>query len=111
MNTPDRLLETLTPPAGGLQRLIRRRDEDSYLLPLAVLTSAVAAIAFAFPWSVRHPVELKLNGARLVGERSQGTTLRMLDDRKTVAMPSGDPNVSLYWIEQAPHDGNSDAQR
>jgi len=34
-----------------------------------------------------------------VGERSQGTTLRMLDDRQIVALPSGDPNVKLYWID------------
>ena len=34
-----------------------------------------------------------------MGERSQGTTLRVLDNRQTVALPSSDPNISLYWIE------------
>jgi hypothetical protein len=69
-------------------------------MPLAALTSAVAVVVFAFPRPHRHPIELKLNGARLVGERSQGTALRMLDNRQIAALPSDDPNVKLYWIER-----------
>jgi hypothetical protein len=100
MSTPDRLLPSLEPPPGGWQRLIRRRDADSFwLMPLAALASAIVAVVVAFPWPHRHPIELQLNGARLIGERSQGTTLRMLDHRKTVELPSSDPNVSVYWIE------------
>ncbi len=100
MSTPSRLLQMLDPPAGGWQRLIRRRDAySSWLMPLGALTSAVAVVVLAFPQTHRHPLELQLNGARLMGERSQGTTLRVLDNRQTVALPSSDPNISLYWIE------------
>ena len=100
MNTPSRILQSLDPPTRGWERLIRRRDADSsWLIPLAALTSAVAVVVFAFPWP-HHPIELQLNGARLLGQRSQGMTLRMLDKRKVVVLPSGDPNVRLYWIER-----------
>jgi hypothetical protein len=71
------------------------------LVPAAALTSAVAVVVFAFPRTHPQPIELQLNGARLAGERSQGTTLRVLDNRKVVALPSGDPNVRLYWIEDS----------
>ena len=103
MNTPDRLLPSLDPPPGGWQRLLRRRDADAdWLMPSAALASAIVAVVVAFNWPHRHPIELPLNGARLIGERSEGTTLRMLDNRKAVELPSGDPNVSAYWIETPP---------
>ena len=52
----------------------------------------------AFPWPHRERLQLPLSGARLIGERSHGTTVRLLDDPPVVALPSGDPNVELYWI-------------
>jgi hypothetical protein len=67
---------------------------------VAALSCAVTVVVFAFSWPYRHPIELQLNAARLVGERSHGTTLRMLDDRQAVELPSNDPNVKLYWIER-----------
>ncbi len=100
MSTPSRLLQTLDPPPAGWQRLLRRRDADSsWLMPLAALTCAVVAVVVALPGPHRQAIELELNGARLMDERSQGTTLRILDDRKMVAVSSSEPNVSLYWIE------------
>ncbi len=102
MKTPSRFLRTLDPPAGGWERLIRRRDGESgrsWRIPMAALTCAVAVLALALFWPHRSRVELKLNGARLVGGRGEGITLRMLDDRQAVALPSADPNVKLYWID------------
>jgi hypothetical protein len=109
MSTPSRLLQMLEPPPGGWQRLLRRRDAESFWpMPLAALASAVVAVLIAFPRAPpAHPIELQLNGARLMSERSEGETLRMLDDRKTVALPSSDPNVRVYWIEP----GHPAAQR
>ncbi len=98
MSVPSQLFQRLDPPPGGWERLIGRRDRQSWMQPVAGLTCAVAVVALAFPWPYRHHIELNLNGARLMGERSQGTTLRVLDDRQIVALPSGDPNVRLYWI-------------
>lgn len=99
MSVPSTLFQRLDPPVGGWERLIRRRGKQSWMQPAAALTCAVALVALAFPWPYRHHIELNLNGARLIGERSQGTTVRMLDDRQIVALPSGDTNVKLYWID------------
>jgi hypothetical protein len=104
MSTPDRFLRTLDAPAGGWQRLIQRRDADAspWLVPLtATLASAAAVFIFVAPWLDRRPLELELNAARLVGERSTGISLQILDGREMVALPSGDPNVRLYWVTPA----------
>jgi hypothetical protein len=42
---------------------------------------------------------MQFDGARLMGERSQGVGLQMLDNQRTTAVPSGDPNVRFYWVE------------
>jgi hypothetical protein len=105
MSTPSPLLRTLDPPPGGWERLLSRRHAqtreswDSWLGPAAAaLTSAAAVIVLAVSWPHRHPLELDLNGARLVGKRSDGTTVRLLDGRQVVAQSSSDPNVQVYWI-------------
>jgi hypothetical protein len=54
---------------------------------------------FVAPWLDRSPLELELSAARLVGERSKGVTVQMLDGRKMVALSSSDPNVRLFWVE------------
>ena len=79
--------------------MIQRRYEDtSWLIPLtATLASAAAVFIFVAPWLDR-PIELQLNAARLVGERSTGTPLQILDGHKVMALPSSDPNVRLYWV-------------
>jgi hypothetical protein len=102
MSTPDRFLRTLDAPPGGWQRLMRRRDAESgsWLMPLTSLTCAVAVMVFVAPWLDRRPIELELNGARLVGERSKGIPLQLLDGRKIVALSSSDPNVRLFWVER-----------
>jgi hypothetical protein len=84
--------------------LIERRDAGSasWLVPLTSLVCAVAVLVVVFPWMERRPIEMDLNGARLVGARSTGTTLQMLDGRKTVELSSSDPNVRVYWVEGAP---------
>ncbi len=102
MSTPDRFLRTLDAPPGGWQRLIRRRDTEteSWLMPLASLTCAIAVMVFVAPWPDRRPIELELSAARLVGERGTGVPLQMLDGRKMVAMASDEPNVRLFWVER-----------
>jgi len=102
MSTPSPFLPTLEPPAGGWERLLRRRDGESWLTPAAVaLASAAAVTVLALSWPQRHPLELGLSGARLVGKHSDGTPVRMLDGRQVVAQASGDPNVQVYWIVNA----------
>jgi hypothetical protein len=101
MSTPERFLRTLEAPAGGWQRLIRRRDEAdarSWLMPLGALASAAAVFLFVSPWLDRRPLPLELNAARLIGERSTGHTLQVLDGNRIEALPSNEPNVRLYWV-------------
>jgi len=106
MSTPNPLLPVLDPTAGGWERLLRRRDAeswDAWLTPAAAaLTSAAAVIVLAVSWPHRHPLELDLSGARLVGKHSDGTTVRLLDGRQVVAQSSDDPNVQVYWIVNRP---------
>lgn len=109
MSTADRLLQRLDPPPGGWQRLLDRREPaSSWRAPLAALACSLAALAVALLQPQRHRVELKLNGARLLGEHSQGITLSLLDSQRTVALPSSDPNVRLYWIEPGNQNPESD---
>lgn len=101
MSTPDRFLRTLDAPPGGWQRLIQQRDADapSWLMPVTTaLASAAAVFIFVAPWLDQRPIELELNAARLVGERSTGITMQVLDGHKMVELRSGDPNVRLYWV-------------
>lgn len=99
MNESSPFLQNLEPPAEGWERLVQRRDKESWPIPAAALTGAVAVLVTAIFWPHRPPIEFKSNGARLIGEHSQGITLRMLDGRQTTALPSEDPNVELYWID------------
>lgn len=99
MNASSPFLRELDPPAGGWERLVQRRHNESWPVPLAALTGAVAVLALAIFWPHRPPIEFKSNGARLIGEHSQGVTLRMLDGRQTTVLRSGNPSVELYWID------------
>jgi hypothetical protein len=67
-------------------------------LPL-VSGGVAATVLAAFFVLGNDEVRMQFNGARLMGERSQGIGLQMLDNRRTTAVPSGDPNVRFYWIE------------
>ena len=99
MNAPSPFLQNLEPPTGGWEYLVERRNNESWSIAAAALTGAVAVLALAIFWPHRPPIELKSNGARLIGQHSQGITLRMLDGRHTTALPSDDPHVELYWID------------
>lgn len=105
MSSPEKLLPVLNPPSGGWQRLQARRESRSSTviewLPLASGSLAAAVLAAVFLMN-RNDLRMPFNGARLMGERSQGVGLRMLDQRQTTALPSDDPNVRLYWVEPAP---------
>jgi hypothetical protein len=64
--------------------------------------SLAATVLAALFLMSRNDIPMQFNGARLMGERSQGAGLQMLDNRPTTSLPSGDPNVQLYWVEPAP---------
>jgi hypothetical protein len=41
---------------------------------------------------------MSVNGGRLIGERSQGVDLQILDSGHAVPLPSSDSNVRIYWV-------------
>ena len=42
---------------------------------------------------------MPLTGERLVGERSRGVELQILENGHAVALPSADANVRIYAVE------------
>jgi len=42
---------------------------------------------------------MQLSGGRLIGERSQGTNVQMLENGHAVALQNTDPNVRMYWVD------------
>jgi hypothetical protein len=102
MNQPDRFLPVLEPPPGGWQRLRARRDSAARWAPSWwALATGVAAAAVAFMVAApRHTdIQMQLTGGRLVGERSEGVGVQLLEEGQAVSMQSGDANIQLYWVE------------
>ncbi len=97
----ERLLQRLTPPEGGWQRLVARRDTRGngfrLALPLAVATALSLVVVLLRP----PPQELSLpwNGGRLVSQPSDGVGVQSLTNAKATALPSSDPRVLIYWVQ------------
>lgn len=115
MNRDPELLPTLTPPAGGLARLLTRRESAGSSMGSWVGMWPVARLAFVSALAVVGLALLLLLPAsnlpathamdRLLGVRSQGDSLRMADASSVVqSLPTQQPGVRLYWTEnlQAP---------
>jgi hypothetical protein len=105
MNRTARVLRTLDPPIGGWERLIARREQRArWAAPswAALAAGSAAALVLMTVATGRSELTMPLSGARLIGERSQGMGLHALDDARLKPLPSGNPNVQLYWIEQPP---------
>lgn len=104
MTRTARVLPLLDPPAGGWERLIARRKQRAPWAPSWPALAAGSAAAFVLIAMVtgHSDLTMPLSGARLIGERSQGIGLHALDDARVRPLPSADPKVQLYWLEQAP---------
>jgi hypothetical protein len=102
MNEPVRILTVLQPPPGGLERLRARRDSASRWSPWWVLASGcAAAVAWLAVASGQTDIQMQLSGGRLVGERSQGEEVQILENGHAVPVPTADPGVHMYWVEHA----------
>jgi hypothetical protein len=105
MNQPDRILTELEPPPGGLQRLRARRDAARRLQPSWWALAAGGATAAAAWLAIGPPqpqLQMPMAGARLIGERSHGVEVTILENGRAVALPSADPNVRIYRVEPVP---------
>src|SRR5262249_49215017 len=104
MNEPEKFLTVLEPPLGGLTRLRARRDSQTRgWTPQwwALAAGATAAVVWTALLSGRTEIRMQLSGARLIGERSQGMSVPILEGGRARAVPSSDANVRIYWVEPA----------
>ncbi|MET0282259.1 MAG: hypothetical protein ABW278_14205 [Steroidobacteraceae bacterium] len=95
-----RVLSHITPPSGGWQRLLARRDirrtPAGFALPLAAAASLTAFLIVAVPQ--RQQLQIPWSGGRLVAQRSEGPGVHLPHGRAT-PLPSADPEVQIYWLE------------
>jgi hypothetical protein len=104
MNQPtDKILSVLDPPPGGLARLLSRRDSLVRRAPpwWALAAGAATAVVWMAVLSGRTEIRMQLTGARLIGERSQGLGVQMLDGSRAVPLSSDAADVRVYWVERA----------
>ena len=103
MNEPtDKILRVLEPPPGGLARLIARRDSRAHTMApwWALVAGAATAVVWMTVLSGHTKIRMGLSGARLVGERSQGVGVQMLEGGRAVPLPSDSSDVQVYWVER-----------
>jgi hypothetical protein len=101
MNQPDSLLKLLEPPPGGWERLRARRSAATDWGPSwwALASGGAAAIAWLAVASGHTKIQMHFSGARLIGERSHGVGVQLLENGRTVFVPSADANVRIYLVE------------
>lgn len=99
----ERILELLAPPAGGWQRLVARRDavppRQRLGVPLALAATLAMVVFFVRP----QPAEIDVpwSGGRLVAQPSAGAGLQRVEDGKATVLPTDDPQVRLYWLQDS----------
>jgi hypothetical protein len=101
MNQPDRTLTILEPPAGGWERLRSRRDTTNGWAPSwwALASGSAAAVTWLAIATGHTEIRMQLTGGRLIGERSQGVNVQILENGHAVALHNADPNVRIYWVD------------
>jgi hypothetical protein len=103
MNQPDRILTPLEPPPGGWERLRARRNSAERWAPAwwALASGSAAAVAWLAVASGHTEIRMQLTGGRLIGERSRGVDLQILENGQAVSVPTADANVRIYFLEFA----------
>ena len=104
MNEPtEKILSVLEPPPGGLARLLSRRDSRVRAVRpwWALAAGAVTAVVWMAVLSGHTEIRMQLSGARLIGERSRGVSVQMLEGGRAVPLPSDAADVRVYWVERA----------
>jgi hypothetical protein len=101
MNQSDKILTPLEPPPGGWERLRARRNSASRWAPSwwAFAWGSAAAVAWLAIASGHTQIRMQLTGGRLVGERSRGADLQILENGHAISLPSADANVRIYVVE------------
>jgi hypothetical protein len=66
-------------------------------------SGSAAAVAWLAVASEHSDIRMQLTGDRLVGERSRGVDLQILENGHAVSLPSTDTNVRIYLVELTDH--------
>jgi hypothetical protein len=97
----ERILNELSPPARGWQRLLARRDAapqpQGWRLPLA--TAAALALVVFLIRPKPAVLQLPWESGWLVGQASEGAGLQQVNGKQATALPSDDPQVRFYWLQ------------
>jgi hypothetical protein len=103
MNQPDNILKLIEPPPGGWERLRARRNAARGWAPSwwALASGSAAAVAWLAVASGHTKIQMQFTGARLIGERSHGVDVQLLENGRAVSLSSADANVRIYWVEPA----------
>jgi hypothetical protein len=104
MNEQPGVLRNMTPPSGGWERLLARRDVPprwaQQWLPL-VAGGAVSLLLLGM--LVPQPkLDVAWPDARGAGA---GMDVVPLDQQRVRPLPTDDPRVHLYWMEAVPDVG------
>jgi hypothetical protein len=101
MSESDTPMRRLAPPSGGLQRLQARREakqrRGTPWVPFAA--GCAAAILLLAVFVPAQQLDMPWIGGRLVGARSEGTSLRLLGGHQATSLPTNDPGVRFYLVE------------
>ena len=97
----ERLLDDITPPPGGWQRLVARRDTLSRGPGLALPLAAAAVLAVVVILVRPQPRELQIpwDAARLTAQPSEGIGLKGIRGAQATQVRSDDPRVHFYWLQ------------
>jgi hypothetical protein len=94
-------LDDITPPPGGWQRLLARRDALSREPGLGIPLAAAAVLAVVVVLVRPQPRELQIpwDAARLTDQPSEGVGLKSVRGAQATQLMSDDPRVHFYWLQ------------
>ena len=97
----ERFLDDITPPQGGWQRLLARRETLSREPGMAVPLAAAAVLAVVVIAVRPQPRELQItwDAARLTAQPSEGVGLKGVRGAQATQVKSDDPRVHFYWLQ------------
>lgn len=98
----ERVLNDLSPPLGGWQRLITRRDTASkdygWGVPLAAAAALALVVLLIRPQA--QDLQLPWESGRLLQQQSEGVGVQDANGTPATALPSDDPRVRLYMLQE-----------
>jgi hypothetical protein len=98
MSEPHILLRKLSPPSGGWERLLARRDAAPGWVRKWAPLAAGSVVAVLVLGTVMPRPRLDVSWP---GARGAGAAVVSVSGQRLQPLPSDDPRVRLYWLEGA----------